>query len=402
VLGSFLGLIVANGAVSLLTLGLFVGHLTKEFGWSRGTIAIAGSLVSLMVAVTLPFAGSLMDRWGVRQILIPSILAFAGSIALLSLTPNSPTIFILLYGLVGITSAVQGVPAYSQILIGWFDRHRGLALGIAVAGTGVGTFIVPQAVRFLIEWGGWRFAYVGLACLLLIIALPSVLLFVRERADILDEKRARRLEGGGKSESGLPGASVASAIRDRRFWLLVLVVCLVSMSINGTNINLVPLLTDRGINVYHATLYLGYYGLGTITGRLVSGYLMDRFFLPYVAAAFFVLPVVGFAGLYIGVEGPLLFLAVFSLGLASGCELDLMGYALSRYFGSRNFGQLYAYLFAAFSVGISLGQFMMGRMFDALGTYDYTLVGFGLTMVVTTVLITRLGPYEYPVVSEKY
>jgi len=134
-------------------------------------------------------------------------------------------------------------------------------------------------------------------------------------------------------------------------------------------------------------------GLSTMAGRLLSGYLVDRIFAPFVAAFFFLLPCLGIY-LLDSTISPVV--GIISLGLASGTEIDMIGFLTSRYFGMKRFGQLYGYLFASFVVGSAIGPFMMGLTFERLHSYEPALWTFGAFMLTATAAILSLGPYRYP------
>jgi MFS family permease len=392
VFGSTLALVVSTGPIVLFTFGVFLKPVSQEFGWNRGALSAAISVAGLMIAITLPLIGILIDRWGVRRVLLPSIVLFAISFAAISLAPASLPVFVGLYAIVGVCSACQGPPPYAKAIAAWFDRRRGLALGIAMAGVGIGVVIVPQLARILIEAFGWRIAYVGVAAFLLVVAIPSVALFLREPVGALAQR------GTHPSEVLWPGLSVREALTgSSRFWRLAAAVFLVGMAVNGTIVHVVPLLTDRGLSPAVATSILGAVGFATIAGRVVTGYLADRFFAPYVAAGFFLLPCFGIYLLASGVEGIVPLVGGLSLGLALGCEVDMIGYLTSRYVGLKRFGELYGYVFAAFVAGTALGPYLMGVSFDTFHAYDPALLGFGLVLVIASMLAASLGAYLYPV-----
>ena len=102
-------------------------------------------------ALATPFVGRMVDRWGVRRVTLPFITAFALTTAAIALTPASPFIFILLYGICGLAGGGQAPLNYAKAISAWFESKRGLALGIAMAGVGIGTALDPQIVRVLIE-----------------------------------------------------------------------------------------------------------------------------------------------------------------------------------------------------------------------------------------------------------
>jgi predicted MFS family arabinose efflux permease len=132
-----------------------------------------------------------------------------------------------------------------------------------------------------------------------------------------------------------------------------------------------------------------------LIARLASGYLVDRFFAPHIAVAFFGALAVGIALLRISRTAEPAFLAAFLVGLGLGAEGDLLAYLTSRYFGLRSFGAVYGYTFAAFLLAGALGGYLMGVGFDRTRSYALPLTGFFVTTVVAVILLARLGPYRF-------
>lgn len=396
VLGATIGLTVANGPVVFFTFGLFLGPVTSEFGWDRATFASSLLVGHTLAALAYPFMGRWIDRYGIRRITLTFIPLFALSTAAISLTPASPVAFIALAGLCGLISTGQAPPAYAKVVSAWFDERRGLALGIAMAGIGIGATLVPQFARLMIDAYGWRAAYVALGVLTFAVAFPAVAVFIREPERQGSDPLTRRDSGGLTPPAPLPGITLRESMRSSSFWLMALAVFLVVTTINGIVAHLVPLLTDRGLDVRQATATLSLVGLSTIAGRLVAGYLLDRFFAPYVAAGLFLLPLVAVALLTAGAGGVAPTLAAVSLGFGLGAEVDVIGFLAGRYFGLRAFGQIYGCLFAIFTLGTGLGPVLMAVSFDVTRSYDVTLTGFGVALVCASLLVSRLGPYPFP------
>jgi MFS family permease len=145
-----------------------------------------------------------------------------------------------------------------------------------------------------------------------------------------------------------------------------------------------------------ATATLSAVGLSTIAGRLISGYLLDRFFAPYVAAALFLLALAGVGILAAGAGDPALLLSAIALGFGLGAEVDVIGFMVSRYFGLRSYGAIYGCLFAIFTVGTGLGPVLMGLSFDQTHSYRLALAVFGVALVCASVVVSRLGRYNFP------
>jgi len=393
VFGSTVGLIVGNGPIVFFTFGLFLLPVTREFGWDRATFSSSLFVGHALAALAYPFLGRAIDRYGVRRVSLTSIVLFAVSIAALSLTPSSPAVFIAMAGLCGLLSAGQAPLPYAKAVSSWFDERRGLALGIAMTGIGIGATLVPQFARAVIAAYGWRTGYVALGVLMLIVAFPAVAIFIRE-----PDARERAF---GYTDGVVPGLTVGESLRTSSFWLLAIPVFLVVTTINGIIGHLVPLLTDRGLEVRQATATLSVVGLSTIAGRLVSGYLLDRYFAPMVTAVVFLLPLAGVTMLALGTAGTAPVLAAMTLGFGLGAEIDVIGFMVSRYFGLRAYGEIYGCMFAIFTVGTGLGPVLMGLSFDATGSYTFTLTVFAMALIVASLLVSRLGHYTFPAIGRR-
>jgi MFS family permease len=398
VFGSTIGLIVGNGPITLFTFGVFLKPIVAEFGWNRGTVASAVTVSQALGALATPFVGRMVDRWGVRRVTLPFIAAFAVTTALISRTPASPAIFILLYGICGLAGGGQAPLNYAKAISAWFESKRGLALGIAMAGVGLGTALDPQVVRILINHFGWRGAYVGLGVLTFALAFPAVALFVREPGDSAADREHLSSAGfSHHSAASAPGMPVGEAVKSYRFWFVLVAVFLVAASVNGTIAHIVPILTDRGISIALATSLLSVTGIALIGGRVLSGFFLDRFFAPYVAACFFFLPLTGIGLLSSGAAGIVPLLGTICLGLGIGSEIDIMAFIVGRYFGIRTFGEIYGYIMGVFVFASGLGPTIMGVCYDITHSYNLALAGFATALLVAILLISRLGPYVFPV-----
>jgi predicted MFS family arabinose efflux permease len=332
----------------------------------------------------------MMDRWSIRRVALPGIAAFAVCLCMLGFTPRSLLGFVILFAMASIAGAIQTPLGYAKAISAWFDRRRGLALGIALAGVGFGALVVPQLAQALIVRFGWRGAYVCLGVLMFAIAFPAVALGIRE-------PRTGDGERGASGTSGdLIGLTARQAAGTARFWLLASAFFLVAMALLGSSGHVVPMLTDRGLSPTAATATFGLVGLSTLTGRVVTGFLVDRIFAPYVAAVFWLAPVAGFA-LLVGSSRLMPAAGVVLIGLGLGAEVDMIAFLITRYLGQRAFGELYGYFFMAFALGGACGRFLGGYVFDLAGSYNPALVGAAVALIGAVALVCRLGTYDYPV-----
>lgn len=379
-------MIVNSGGVMVAAFSVFMLPLVKEFGWSRSEVSLAISISVIVGAISYPPVGWLMDRYGVKQVTLASIVGFAASFAALSLTTSLNT-FYLLFLIVGFFGPGQSVMPYAKIASGWFDKNRGLALGIVMAGSGLSFALMPLYARYLIEGYGWRGAYLGFGLAILVIAGIGVGLFVRNPPGSEPAK--------GASEAELPGLSLPEAIRTYSFWAIGIAVFCLTAAFNGINAHAVPLLTDHGIAAGAAAGLLFWLGIGATLGRLGSGIVFDYFHAPFVAAFVFAIGLVGVFLLLSGAGGWGPLAAVVCLGFSFGGEVDAIGYLTGRYFGLKRYGAIYGCYFGAFAIASALGPFVMGKAFDTGHSYDTALWIFIAGMAIAIGLILSLGPYRY-------
>ncbi|NOT53517.1 MAG: MFS transporter [Deltaproteobacteria bacterium] len=390
------GLSLSYGPIIVATFGVFLKPLSQEFGWSRTGISLAFSLGNLMFSGALPLIGRLVDRLGARTVILPSVLIFGLSVMSFYLLTASLWHFYALYLLLGVVNSGP-LSAYSKVISRWFDQQRGLALGLAMAGMGVGSFIIPPLAQALITTVGWRQAYVFLGLLVIGITMPVVGVFLKEtpqRMGLWPDGAIVAAAGVAKRTGQEPGLSGREAWHTGAFWLMVGAFFLQSVGFHGYYLHLVPLLTDHGASVQSAALVMSLGAVGGMLGRVGGGYLLDRFFAPYVAVCFFCGSALGIFLLWSGAVGSLAFVAAFLGGLGVGAELDIIAYMVSRYFGLRAFGEIYGYVFAAFTLGGVIGPPLMGIGFDSTGSYSPVLGGFVVTTLMAVGLMTQMGPYR--------
>jgi MFS family permease len=395
VLGAAIALMF--GAVPILTYtsGLFMVPLEAEFGWNRVELSLGMSSVQLISIPSVFAVGWAMDHWGIKRVIGPLIFLFAVNVALMA-SLNSLTMFLAIYALFGFTSSSLNPLGFLKSISAYIEDRRGLAIGLTLSGTAVGAAVVPQFAQYMIAHHGWRTAYLALACLPALVALPSTLLFVREPQSGSRKSRERtdpaRVSGG-----ELTGLTFREALVTRSLWLVAGALFLVSAVINGTTAHAVPFLVDHHYTPQGAASVLAGVGLASVIGRIGSGFLFDRFFAPYVAVFFFGLLIVGLF-LLAGLQSAAI--AMICVGLTLGFELDMVGYLVPRYFGLRKFGQIYALLFGSLNAGGAVGPLIMGVVYTTRGNYLPAFVAFGVMLAIASVLMLCLPRYAFGTAGE--
>ncbi len=396
VLMAMLGTMCCSTSVVLINVGVFMKPLAAAFGWERGEIALSLSIGALSMAAANPFVGRLIDRFGVRPVLIASLLCYGVTTAATPLLVQLGGIrgLYLAYALIAAVGAGSNVIAYVRLLSGWFsgplDRSRGLALGISSAGVPLGATITGPLGVLLINQFGWSGGYLGLALLPICIGLPIAIFGIRMAPT---EPGARFAENG--AAIALPGCTMREAMGMRAFWILIGIVLLMSSCLQGISIHIAPLLSDFGLQAGGLAFVLALDGVVGIVGRVGAGYLFDRVFAPRISIVIFgiaaasAFSLVALPGLSVAIA------ATLFVTFGSGAESDFVGYLVGRYFGLKCYGQIFGVIYGMFMVGIALGPYLFGLAFDYWGDYKipFLLAGCGLTLLcVLAMMLPRFDP----------
>jgi MFS family permease len=392
-------------AVAFVTMGIGVNTRTAfsllfppifaEFGWDRATIAAAFSLGFFASALYTPFIGTAMDRFGPRLVIpFGTLLVCAGLI--LATHASEPWHFHLSLGVLVVGGSVFiSYVGHSLILPHWFVRRRGLATGIAFSGVGVGAIVLLPWLQGLIGASGWRAACWALAGLLLVVVLPLNLVLQRQRpAELglvpdgdLAAAAAADAPGGGLNVVDRDWAArewtLARAVRELRFWWLFAAFFCGLFAWYGVLVHQTKYLTEIGFGAELAAWALGLVGLAGIAGQIVIGHLSDRIGREWawtIAALGFVVCYLCLLALEARPSPLLIYLMVAAQGLFGYGLATVYGAIPAELFQGKHFGSIFGTLSSASIVGGASGPWLMGMLYDRLGSYQ---PGFWLATVVS-------------------
>jgi len=367
---------------------VFFVALLQDFGWSRAATAGVFSVFVLVSGLMGVAAGALTDRFGPSK-LVP---VGAGLMALGLLASSRLTQlwqFYLFFGVVtGVGHSLCGWVPTVAVVGRWFSIKRGVALGIAGAGIGLGIVVMVPLCQYIISGLGWRTAYQVLAMALLVVVAPqAALLQVRRPQDL-------GLKPDGQAGDQLPKAlqkppsttvikvvdekwatfpwSAASALRTARFWFLAANFCLTSVYNQMLWAHEVAYLVDVGYEKMLAASATGLSGLVSMPSKILWGAASDRLgrelaFTLGIVSAFVAILVLVAVGMVPSV--PLVFLFVFLFGAGYAVSAPVLPAAAADIFVGRNFGSIYGVLFVGTSIGSAVGPFLAGYVFDVTGSY---------------------------------
>ncbi len=393
VLASTFGL--AASVTHLYSMGMFILPLEREFGWTRGSISGALTVVSVISVVLAPAIGLLIDRVGSRRVAIPGMALYCLAIALLATTTSLIWHWWALWVLIAFGTVLIKPTVWAAAIAGRFTRRRGLALGLALCGTGIGLGVMPALANFLLEMGGWRFAYLMLGAGAALIGLPMMFLFFHDPPVQRAGRAARAM---------LPGYSIPEGLRSTRFLRLAFASLLITTAIISLSVHFVPILVSLTVTRGDAAAIAGSIGIASICGRIASGFLLDRYSGPLIAAVSFALPIVACLLLltFNGSHHSAILIGLL-IGASLGAEIDVVAYLSARYFGLRNYGFLFGSIAGLLSLGAGLGPTLAGVIWDRYGSYDPLMWVLIPVFFISAVLVGSLGRYpvfEQPVPAD--
>jgi MCP family monocarboxylic acid transporter-like MFS transporter 13 len=334
----------------------FFESFAGEFNAQRADVSLVFGLSGGVYFIFGAGAGMLADRFGPRAVTCAGMLFIAGGLLLCSFAHSMATVYAA-YGVgIGLGIALVYTPAIACVQP-WFTQRRGLAAGLASAGIGAGTVVLPLLATSAIGMLQWRGAMRVIALGVLLLGVCATLLLKRAPA-------ARAAAAG-----GIPGLSLAEALRDRRFWWLYLGVLLAAPSMFIPFAHVSASARDLGLGEARAVGLVGLIGIGSLVGRFVIGALADRigrtFTLVLMQAS------AGLSYLLWHAAGAYPALAIFALwfGLSYGGIVSLLPAICMDLFGARAVAGIIGTLYSAAALGNLFGPVLAGAVFDHVGGY---------------------------------
>ncbi|MEP7311225.1 MAG: MFS transporter [Pseudomonadota bacterium] len=385
------GWIVALAAMFCLTFGpsallvtgfgVFVRPVAQEFNWSIGQVSFAVSLIALTVMVISPLQGILLDRFGVRRVVLTSIPCFVLGLMAMNWLPRNLQVYYLAWVTLPILAIGLWPASYLKTVSGWFEKRLGLAVGVANAGIGIGAIVVSPIAAALVGAFGWRRAFIGLG-LLALLTLPVAALLVRENSA---QRVAPAIAGS--------ALTVRALLANRNFRILACGYFFVGITGTSMIANLLPILLDSGMAQQRAVGVMSLFGVAALVGRIGTGFLLDRWFVAHVLNVFVFGSALATAGYAMGATGSVAVIAAVLLGLITGAEFDALAYAVRRYFGMASFGKIYGIVFGAFQLGASMGAALIAISLQRTGNYHLAMWVFSGALLLAFVIFVRLTGY---------
>ena len=387
------------GTIPIYVVGVFTVPLGEAFGWSRAEVTFSFTVATFTSASLSPLVGWLCDRFGSRPLVIVGTVGYGLGMAIIATSSDWLLRYYASWSLATMLGVGASAIALTRFVAGWFERKRGLALGIMLMGSGLTAFAAPPFVAYLIENFDWRAGYLGLSAAILLIGVPVVVAGMKDAP-----KKKAPTNASGAEDSSNGGAPVQRpsgfrlAFESRAFWLMSIAFCAATFGIAGLISSFNPILRDVGYGAEQAGALTGLIGLFVMVGRLGVGYLLDRLWAPgltFVALACGAVT----CGLLILPALPvwLVILAAFCLGLAAGAEWDALSYLAAREFGLESYGRVYSLLVVGVAVITAISPPIFGYAFDQTGSYRSLLLLSAVLLVLGPALLLFLKKGRGPV-----
>ncbi|MDX2221307.1 MAG: MFS transporter [Rhodospirillaceae bacterium] len=382
--------------LAFYTFGVFVVPLVNAFGWSRGDVSVAASFLLIGTAFTAPIIGTVIDRFGAKRVCLISMTLLSVGYALLTQLGGNIAMFYAMWLAMSLIGGGTTPVVWTRAINLWFDKGRGLALGLCLAGSGLSGIFGPPLCTKLIQTYGWQGGYIGVGAMILLVAVPLIALLFNDHAPHHDTVRHVAMPTAAAAAPPPPlraGMDFHASYRTAVFWKIAIGFFFVGSIIAGLIINLVPLLIDRGLSAMAAAEVAGVLGIAVLVGRIGTGYLLDRFHGPAVARVVFIVTGAGCFLLTLGgAPNWLALVAVIALGLAAAAEIDMVAYFTSRYFGMKSYGKIYGIQLTVFYIGAAIGPLVVGQAYDLFGSYLESLYAAVIILIGGAFVLGSLGP----------
>lgn len=363
---------------------LFVTPLQETFGWSRGEIALAHN-ASLAAALVSPVLGRLIDRVGVRPVLLGGLLLTAIAYFLLAALRGALPVYYLLYTVLCLVGATTTGLTFTRVVSGAFVGSRGLALAITRSGLALSGALLPPTVFAIISTYGWRMGFVALGALVLLLALPIAWLWIRG---------ASLTPVAADGDVSKPQNSLFGLLRNHKVLLICVASALNYAPIVALLSQIQPLLVGKGLEAAEAAALIGLIGVSALVGALFTGMLVDRIWAPLVACVFTLGPALGCLMLLPeSIELWVAIVALVLLGLGQGAEIDVVAFMIARYFGLRSYASIYGLSVFFIASMVALGGSLIGLSYDYFGDYNIALLVAASCFVISAFSYLAMGRY---------
>jgi MFS family permease len=382
---SFLMLFFNSGAQ--YAFGVMFKPIIREFGWSRSAVSLVFLLNMVIFAVALTVVGRLYDRFGPKWIIIVSTLFISAGFILTSFI-HSLGQFFFSYGiLAALGLAGTGVPLVSTLVSKWFDKGRGLAISLSLAGSSVGAFVLVRLLSLLAISYGWRTSYLYLGIVMLLVNILLAIFVIKGDPHHLGMPLggAREADEGGGIAKGVAGLGLGQAMATRSFWLFLVTMFVCGSGDYLATSHFINFATDNGVSPMTAGRMMGWYGLLSFAGILVVGPAADRIGSKVPIVLTFVLRFLLYLFILRYKNVPSLYTFALLFGFTHLITAPLTPMLIGRLYGFRQIGLLTGVVNTVHFFGGGIFTYVTGLIFDRTGSYQMAFIAAAVLAAIAAV-----------------
>ncbi len=381
-----------GSGVSFWSFGLYVGPLEDEFGWSRAGVSLGFSISLLISGLIAPLIGRWIDRYGPRRVILIGATLTAASYVLLAFT-DSLWQWYVFSSINAVFRQMMFFMPFQALVTRWFDRKRGVAVGILATGFSMGGFIVVPIMRVVIDTWGWDGSFVFAGIIITAVFVPLSLVLIRDHpaqvgANVDGDPTPHDAPTRATGMTGVAGVTVRTALGTPLFWAIAFALMFFFYGMFGWMVHAVPFYESVGISPGWAAALISIAAGGGIFSRLAFGFLADRISSIELASMVLALFLAGAMLTLLAtggsVVGLVIFIALWVVGSGGGPMIEPL--LLTRSFGVRHFASILGVVAVVETVGQVLSPTAAGAIFDATGSYDWALVMFASVILGSLVL----------------
>lgn len=370
----------------------FVDPMAEEFGWSHATIMWAVSLRTIELGIAAPIVGFAVNRWGPRRLLVGGGLMGGIGFVLLSQV-NSLPMFYAVFVFVAMGFSACGSVVLTTVVANWFRRRVGLAMGLTLAGFGLGGLLMP-GVGWLVEAHGWRTASIVLGagtC----VAVPLLGSIIRRRPEdcgYLPDGAIVPIAGGSPADGEIPAGDLSprQALRAQAFWFLAVSAAIGFMGMNAVTALVASYLDDERASTGMIWVTTTFLPLASVIGRLGFGWAGDLFSKKIVLFWTVALQIIGLGAFCYAPNVGAIGLFLITFGIGYGGAIALRPAIQREYFGRSAFGAIQGLIMGIVTLGGVVGPVVAGWVFDVRGEYQPAWIAFAIANVAAIPLVLAM------------
>ncbi len=384
--GSVVAMAIGSG-VSFWAFGLYVQPLEDDFGWSRADVSLGFSVSILVSGLAGPMVGKWIDVRGPRIVIIIGAV-LTGLTYILMATTDELWQWYVYQSINAVPRQMMFFIPFQTLIARWFNRRRGVALGVLGSGFSLGGLVVVPVMRFVIDNYGWEASFVFSGIITTAIFVPLGLFLVKNSPeDVGVHADGAPVVRDAPPPPPVSGATLGQALRTPLFWALAGALMLFFFGMFGWLVHQIPFYESVGMSRQSASLVVALAAGAGVLSRLAFAVVVDRVRLfEYLAMGLGVILLAAMTTLLLdtGPVGIGLFLAFWVVGASAGPMMEAL--LLTRAFGLAHFGTIFGVLIVVETVGQILSPVVAGKIFDATGSYDGALIMFMGTFIGAIVL----------------